>query len=199
MYFGKSSTGGARTLWEYITGSNKWVEPPEYRYLPLSGSRLTISTKPGVEYTIATNTNEWVTVANNKKYYHTDYLLRAGKDNFILAYRDDLILFMRMFDAFEYDQEFMDNVLNNPAKDFVVYEDLEGNDLDPPIQFWRVDDVSNPYYAHDREGDSMRWWDYSRINTETGMVEYLIARVDNDGYTELFFGEPIVKSEIEVI
>lgn len=198
MYFGKSSTGRARTLWEYLTGSNKWVDPPEYRYLPLSGSRLTITSKPGIEYSMGP-VKELVTVANGKKYYHTNYNLRAGKNNFYLAYRDDLILFMTPFDEFEYDQGFMDNVLKGQDKDFVIYEDSDGKELETPIQFWRVDDVSNPYYAHDQNGESYRWWDYSRINTVTGLTEYLIVVMDNDGYTTIDLGEVILSSEIEVI
>lgn len=118
-------------------------------------------------------------------YYHTDYLLkgvRSGVDHpvrFVLRIVEGDSLdklgqcqLLRTMDEFGEDREpeFEQNVLCSDSGIFEVDEDNDGNKLDPPIQYWRVDDVRDPYTAVCSKVDGNRvldttkikYWDYCR-------------------------------------
>ena len=137
-------------------------------------------------------------------------------------YNEDLITYLNRPEFFDPESGELTDVC------FVINHDKEGNELEDPQMFWRVDGFDSngnltldiPYEAQvtvlvDDDGNgtieddelehyNVRYWDYHRQYTdpdsEKEVVEYLHAEVDNDtGNITMFRGTEIHASQIFII
>lgn len=236
-----SADGKGRTLWEILTGANKKdMSPLELQYHnPLKaklGVTLSFEHDPdlsGINFVIE-KIGVYTTEVNGKKFYHTDYLLKGQTLDADRPIRlrlrlvpnedanNDLgcdVQVLRLMDQFGWDEGFYDNVLRADNGEFHVHEDANGNQLDPPAIYWRIEDVRDPYPARvtvltDDDGDgvvedeelehySVEYFDYSRLVTDEHGVEqtdYLwVEKNEETGYFQLYTGGTVHADHIFLI
>lgn len=217
-----SADGKGRTLWDIITGRNKKdLTPQEFKYFnPLEvrvGRVISfdhVEDLIGIHFTVL-RLAVYETIVNRQSYYHTDYFLRGLSNDQVqtgntkpiylrlrLIREDDAanelgctIQLLQLFDELAWNDDFHDSVLAADSKDIFIHNDANGEPLEVPDQFFRIDDVFDPYHAEvsvlddtDKDGEveecevqrsSVTYWDYHRT-TEDGQFEYLTVEMDNE-------------------
>ena len=192
----ESADGKGRTLWQILTGSNKKdMKPLELKYHnPLQakvGMNITFSHESdwqGVNFVIE-QIDVYQTEIGQKKFYHTDYVLKGVslKEDQPIRVRlrlepDDnsfnklgcKVQVLKMIDGFSWDEGFYNEVLCHESDEFVINN---GDDNDE-ARYARVDGVHDPYFATvtvliDTDGDgtvedeelehyNTEYWDYQR-------------------------------------
>jgi hypothetical protein len=183
----KSADGKGRTLFEMLTGQNKKdMTPQEFQFHnPLQakvGCSVSVSHEPdlaGYNFFVQTICVGETTIGG-KKFYHTDYNLKAtvvGQDKPIrlklrLIPDEDSsseighkIQVLRPYMEFGYkfaeENDFL-SVLADEEGVFKILADRDGNTFseeDQPM-YWRVDDVRDPYKCRvtilkDQDGDGL--------------------------------------------
>lgn len=200
--FGKSKDGRGRTIWDIITGANlKDLTPLELQYHnPLKAViGVSMSFEHDLQLSGINFFLEGIIVyekkIGNKKFHHTDYVLRGTTldhpkpvrlklrvipdEDADTGYRYELYL---LYDEFAWDQGFHDQVLGDVTKEFYVNLDDDGSVLDEKRVYWRINDVFDPYVARvtfmkdvDKDGEieeselersDVSYWDYSRITKD---------------------------------
>lgn len=229
----KSANGSGRTLWQRLTGQNVKDETSlELKsYNPIDakiGSCISFDHDlelRGKFFRILSIEN-YVTHIGSKDFDHTDYLLKHDETRLRLrvvptsneskGYRLELYSY---YDEVSWDQGFWD-ILESDSHDFLVNEDDNGNSLEVPLQYWRVNDAVEPYLSTktvmvDKNNDdkvddtevrkeSVNYWDYSRETvdslTQLPVVEYILVEMNNDTkYFSLYRGRKIDNFQLSVI
>lgn len=232
----QSADGKGRTLWQILTGANKKdMTPLELQYHNPLKAKLGVTLSfefedlNGINFVVE-KIAVYKTVCNNKNFYHTDYLLKGvtlESDRPIrlrlrLVPNEDTsnelgcdVQVLRLMDEFEWNADFYNNVLSAENGEFHI------DDVDPPLIYWRCDDVrSNPYHARvtllsDDDGNGIvddneldhydiEYFDYSRIaiNQDTNVeeLEYLwVEKNDRTGYFTIFRGGKVHPDHIFII
>ena len=234
-----SADGRGRTLYEILTGRNKRdMRPLELQYHnPLEakvGCTISFEHEPeisGINFVIE-GIVVYKTRVRNKDFFHTDYLLKGNSldvdapvrlrlrliaDETVENTLGHRIQLLYPYCEMEYDKDFHENVLGDPTGEFHVNQDDEGNELEEPRKYWRVEDVLDPYKARvttlkDADGNgtieddelehsNITYWDYHR-NTEVDgqeVREFLTIEMTNDtGYFRFFRGTEVLASQISV-
>lgn len=174
-------------------------------------------------------------VEPRKVFWHTDYLLKGispnadkpirlrlrlvTNENSFNKYGSDLQV-LYLMDEFVWDENFYNDVLCAENKEFHIDKDRDGTPYDPPLVYWRVEDVSEPYKAKvttlkDDNGDgrvgeteleieNTTYWDYHRNKTDDDGnvlgVEFLWVEMDNvSKYFMLYTGVDISTEQFQVI
>lgn len=235
-----SANGRGRTLYEILTGQNrKDMRPLELQYHnPLAarvGGTVSFDHEPSI-----TNINfviegitVYKTVIRKKSFYHTDYELkgisldhsnpvrlrmRLIPDENIANQIGHRVQILYLYDQMEYNEGFHKNTLGDPSGEIRINQDDEGNELQEPRKYWRIEDVIDPYEARvtvlrDTDGDGtiedeelehfdVTYWDYHR-NTEspeTGeYTEFLTVEMNKDsGYFNFLRGTEVLASQVTV-
>jgi hypothetical protein len=237
-----SANGRGRTLYEILMGLNKRdMRPLELQYHnPLGakvGCTVAFEHEPeiaGINFVVE-SISVYKTMIRSKAFFHTDYHLKGVSLDSTAPVRLRLRLIadenvenglghrvqlLYLYDKCEYNKELHEVVLADPSGEFWVQKDDDGNDLAKPRQYWRVEDVLDPYNARltvlkDVDGDGtiedeelehkdVVYWDYSRLteNPLTGTVdltEFLTVEMDKkDGYFIFLRGTEVLPSQISV-
>lgn len=243
-----SADGKGRTLFQILLGKNKRdLRPLELQYHNPLGAKVGNCVSFNHEEGIA-GVNFFVekiavyeTRVHGKKFYHTDYLLRGQTLDMDHPIRlrlrlmpDDSatnqlgckVLVMYLYHEQGWDEGLFE-VLNDPMGEFHVNQDDDGNDLEEPWKYWRIEDVKDPYHARvtllsDTDGDGtvedeelerlqVTYWDFARDTydeQEVQFTEYLTIELDEtvvvgeDGpsrYFTFFRGTEVDPEQIMVI
>lgn len=235
-----SANGKGRTVWEIIMGRNiKDMTPLELQY------HNPLQAVVGVSVSFAHDINlsginffleaidVYETKVGKKKFYFTDYLLKgvtlSEKKPVRLRLRitpDSDVetgfryqIYKRYFEM-EWDQSFHDDVLNSGSGIFEVNQDDDGNELEQPLSYSRIGNVTDPYQARktgmkdennsgsidddELEHSKVTYWDYSRETTnpetEQKFMEYLdIEMDDKTKYFTFYRGTDILAYQITVV
>jgi hypothetical protein len=169
-----------RTIFEILSGRNKPDNTPlELKhYNPLTakvGCTISIDNDPALSgtYPVIEKICVYETTVNNKKFYHTDYCLKAvtlsqSQPIFVkLRVIPDSNTFnklgcklqlLSLYTEMGWDKDFHDAVLNNGTGILDVNQDDEGNPLETPRRYWRCEGVTDPYHCQvtvlsDKDGD----------------------------------------------
>lgn len=236
-----SANGRGRTLYEILTGRNKKDSRPlELQYHnPLAlriGSTVSFEHEPliaSINFVV-----EAITVYQTKiqaaSFYHTDYHLKGislDQDQPI-RYRMRLIQdenvenqlghrlqLLRLTDEMQYDKNFHEVVLADPSGEFYIKENEQGEVLENPRTYWRVEDVLDPYNAlttllRDADGNGtieddelvkkeVVYWDFSRLTddplTSIEFTEFLTIEMDKEtGLFKFFVGQEVLPSQVAI-
>lgn len=230
-----------RTLWQMLKDRKKG--PPKALELqfrnPLAakvGQHVSFTDNPtfeGIDFRID-SIAVYDTKVGPNKFWHTDYNLRGLSIHESRPVRVKLRLIededevnelgckvqvLYLYDQMEWDEEFHDAVLGSESGQFWVNVDDDGQPLDEPRTYWRVDDVLDAYRAEvttlkdeDKDGtveqeelkhDGMTYWDYWReIESESGRkhLEYLTVEMDDrTRYFTFFRGREVGSHQIFVL
>lgn len=234
-----SANGKGRTIWEIVSGQNrKDMTPLELQYHnPLKASvgvSMSFDHDPnlsGINFFL-----EGINVYNTKpgkKIFHTDYVLRGRT----LSAPKPIRLRLRvtpdedadtghtyqlffLYNEMGWDEAFHDNVLGDPEAIIDVNHDDDGNELEKPRRYWRIDDVKQPYKAHlttmkdadnngsieddELETSKICYWDYHREKTDDETqeksIEYLFIEMDlGTKYFTFLRGTDIQPFQVSVI
>ena len=164
------------------------------------------------------------TEVDRKKFYHTDYhlkgmsldtegyirmRLRITPDENVTGEMGQRIQLLYLYDEKGWDEDLYDMLCENGDYDesyddegtvsFKVDYDDEGNELEEPRQYWRIENVPDPYNSNctliaDLDGDGtieddelerfpITSWDFSRLTddeNEQEITEYLTVEMDDD-------------------
>lgn len=235
-----SANGKGRTVWEIIMGLNvKDMTPLELQYHnPLKAS-IGVSVSFAHDINLSGNNffleaiEVYETKIGKKKFYATDYLLKAVTLSETKPIRLRLRItpdpdaetghryqLYKLYQEMEWDQSFYDGVLNSGSGDFLINNDDDGNELEKPLQYFRVGNVIDPYCAKktamkdenksgtidddELEHSKVTYWDYSRELvdpvTEQKSIEYLDVEMDDaTKYFTFYRGADILAYQITVI
>lgn len=234
-----SLDGKGRTVWQMLTGQNKKdMTPLELKYhnplkAVVGSTRISFEDKPDLvdsklDRPIAfavEGIRVYDTRFGNRHFYHTDYVLRGVQSGNttpirlilrIVEGKDTLnkmgeLQMLRIMDEFGEDREpeFEAAVLRADTGIFQVDKGHDGQPLEIPVQYWRVDDVRDPYEVtcttledtdgngrlddNELETDQAIYWDYHRgmvgQNGEDLGKEYLWVEKRNHFFTILVGSE----------
>lgn len=223
----------SKTLWQILTEKPKEVQSAELSYYnPLKskiGKFITLAEFDGINFVID-QIICYNTKIGNKEFKHTDYILRGLdntgntvykrlrliKDNSVNEFACSVQV-LDQYDQFEWDKEFEDNVLLDSSGEFHIDRTPDGQNLDPPLIYWRVEDCKKAYNARkvilvdkdnngvieekELEKENITYWDYNRIaKDKNDQKEYLwVEKNDKNGWFTLFKGEEINSKSIFVI
>lgn len=214
-----------RTLWEILTGKNQRdLTPIELQYHNPLGAKVgnTITLDHEVDLRdinfVIEKMSVYETKVNGKKFFHTDYhlkgitlemdrplrfRLRLIPDEDAMNSLGCQVQLLHHYDEMEWDKDFHDMVLCSESCEFEVNYDDEGNELEHPRRYWRVENVFDPYNARvtilkDDDGDGtvedeelerldIRYWDYHRDTEDESNQEYReFLTVEMDAKTRYF-------------
>jgi len=235
-----SVDGNGRSLFEILTGRNKRdMTPLELQYHnPLEakvGCTVSFEHEPdiqGINFVIE-KISVYETRIGTKKFYHTDYhlkgisldvdtyirmRLRVIPDENVTNELGCKVQLLYLYHEMSWDEPFYEEVLGDPTGEFWVNHDDDGNELEEPRKYWRVEDVRDPYTArltilHDTDGDgtidddelehfTMIYWDYSRLTddeNEQEITEFLTIEMEEETKWFTFLrGTDILPSQIIV-
>jgi len=233
-----SANGRSRTLFEVLAGRNqKDMRPLELQYHnPLEakvGCTVTFEHEPeiaGIKFVVE-SISVYKTRIGSKDFFHTDYHLKG-----ISLYHDDPVCLrlrllsddkadngmrvqkLYLHNEMEYDETFYKDRLGDPSGEIKLTEDDEGNALEEPYKYWRVEDVIDPYNSRltvlrDVDGDGtiddeelehkdVIYWEYSRLTDDVAgneITEFLTVEMDKStGYFRLLCGTSVMPSQISV-
>jgi hypothetical protein len=231
-------TDRGRTLFDILTGRNQRdMRPLELQYHnPLEakvGCTVAFEHEPeisGINFVIE-KISVYKTTVGSKDFFHTDYHLKGISVDHDSTVRLRLrlisdeksengqrIQLLYLYDQFEFDKDFHDNNLGDPTGELHVTQDDEGNDLDEPRKYWRVEDVLDPYKSRltilrdidgngtiedeELEHKDVTYWDYSRNTDDSAgneITEYLTVEMDTKtGYFDFLRGTDVLSSQISV-
>lgn len=234
-----SQDGKGRTLWQRVWGLNvKDTTSQELKcFNPLKVKiKSTVSIDDlefrGISFLVEA-IEAYETTANGRKFPHTDYLLKgismSEKEPVRLRVRCTpnkdaasgyQVEVYRHYDEFKWDEGFYENVLKAENNEFHVEQDDNGNQLEEPSIYWRVNGAEDPYCAvksamkdenkddqiqeSEIEKTNVSFWDYSREtdNSETKQtfLEYILVEMDdNTKYFTLYRGRQIEGTQLSVI
>lgn len=229
-----------RTLFEILTGKNKRdLRPLELQYHnPLEakvGCTVAIDhdeRTSGVNFVID-RISVYETKIKEKKFYHTDYHLKGvtlDRDRPLrlrlrLIPDDDAtnklgskLQLLHLYDEMEYDQGLYEHVLNGGSGVFDVNYDDDGNELEVPRRYWRVEDVLDPWHARvtvlrDADGNGKideselerfdaTYWDYHRDTHDVNNVKFVesltVEMNDKSRYFLFLRGREIGAFQVQV-
>lgn len=236
----KSADGRGRTLWELLTKRNQGdMRPLELQYHnPLSakvGCTISFDHEPeisGINFVVE-KISVYETKIGVKKFYHTDYHLKGVSLEQDAPVRSRLrlipdeetpdklghkIQLLDLYHEMTFDKAFVETTLADPTGEFHVLQDDEGNPLEIPRKYWRVEDVLDPYHAKvtilkDVDGDGtveenelehelVTYYDYSRLTEDEAggeVIEFLTIEMNEDtGYLTFLRGKDILPSQVTV-
>lgn len=235
-----SAKSKGKTIWEIISEKfNRDITPLEFQYHnPLSakvGNTMSFSNLPeyeGINFVIE-KISVPETRIGDKKFYHTDYILKGISLDMDYPLRIRLrvipdensfnklgcrLQLLKVCDEFEFDEGFY-SVVTDPCKEFSINQDDQGNELELPLIYRRVEDVADPYHARvtvlcDKDNDgtvdkeeldryNITYWDYHRqyIDQDSQTkVDFLNVEMnDKSRYFTLMRGFEVDPSQIMVI
>jgi hypothetical protein len=173
------------------------------------------------------------TKIRHSDFFHTDYhlkgisldhdapvrlRLRLIPDENVEHQLGHRVQLLYLYHEMEHDPAFLKDVLGDPTGEFWVNQDDQGNELEEPRKYWRVEDVLDPYNARltvltDVDGDGtieddelehrdMVYWDYSRMTDDPNgqeITEFLTVEMDKDtGYFKFLRGTEVLPSQITI-
>ena len=242
----KSADGYGRTLWQKLMGSNvkdetsieiRDVKPEPGEEAPAKPQKMVcnpLNAKisaivsigyegeyKGLDFKIEA-IEVYTDHVGTKNFSHADYILRNDDKKLRLrVYKkptgDLKCELYKDYDEMGWDQGFWD-VLNHDSHEFEVNEDDNGNRLDTPNVYWRVNGAVDPYQAtkqvlKDVDGDGkvsdkevsnveVNYWDYSRETDVNGVfnLEFMLVEMNSDTkYFNLYRGKEIKAFQLTVI
>lgn len=234
-----SGDGKGRTLFQRLFGLNKkdMTSKETKCYNPLNakiGSTMSFDDMEfrGINFLIE-SIEAYITTAAGKEFPHTDYCLKGidqsqdkplrlrlrvspNKDN-AKGYQLELY---RPYDEMKWDEGFYTNVLQAENHEFHIEQDDNGNQLDEPSIYWRVNGAEDPYSAvktimkdsnndgkieeSEMDKEHVSYWDYSRETTNTdtqlSFLEYILVEMDDETkYFTLYRGRQMDAFQLSVI
>lgn len=236
-----SKDGKGRSLWDILTGRNKKdMTPLELQYHNPLGAKIgnTMAFDHEAEISginfVVERISVYETRQGGRKDYHTDYHLKGISLDMDRPVRFRLRLvpdtdahnkigcevqLLYHYHEMEWDEGFHDGVLGDTSGEFHVTQDDEGNSLESPRKYWRVDEVTRPYDARvttlaDSNGDGtvdegelhhndVQYWDYARLtDNDSGQEfkEYLVVEMNKaTKYFTFLRGHVIEAFQVTVI
>ena len=224
-----------RTLFEILTGRNP-AKPLELQYHnPLQakvGCTVAFEHEPdiaGINFVVE-GISVYDTKVGSQNFYHTDYQLKGISLDHSAPVRQRLRLIiddnasggqrlqlLYLYHEMEYNED-LRKILGDPTGEFPVNEDDEGNALEEPRKYWRVEDVLDPYNARvtvlrDVDGDGkiddeelerkdVVYWDFSRMTDDAAgneIKEFLTIEMDKGtGYFKFLRGTEVLPTQIQL-
>lgn len=236
-----SADGRGRTLWEILAGLNQRdMRPLEFQYHnPLQakvGCTCCFDHEPqisGINFVIE-RILVYHTRVGPKSFFHTDYdlkgtsldhdapvrlRLRLIRDENVEDQLGHRVQVLYLYHEMEYNEDLHRSTLADPTGEFHVNHDDEGNELEEPRKYWRIEDVTDPYKARqtvlrDTDGDgtiedeelehsSVTYWDFHRStddpDTNSEFTEFLTIEMDDtSGYFTFLRGREVLSSQITI-
>jgi len=230
--------GRGRTLFEILTGRNQRdMKPLELQYHnPLEakvGCTIAFEHEPdiaGINFVVE-SISVYKTKIASKDFFHTDYHLKGISLDHDAPVRlrlrllsDDKadngmrVQLLHLYDEMEYDETFHKDRLGDPSGEIHITQDDEGNVLEEPRKYWRVEDVIDPFKSRltvlrDTDGDGtiedeelehkdVIYWEYSRLTDDSAgneITEFLTVEMDKEtGYFIFLRGTSVISSQISV-
>jgi len=225
-----------RTLFEILTGRNyRDMNPLLLKYHnPIQakiGCTIAFEHEPeisGINFVVE-DISVYKTSVGSKDFFHTDYHLTGislDHDPVCLRLRlfsDDesdngiRVQLLYLYNEMEYDEKFHKDRLGNPIGEIHVTQDDEGNTLEEPRKYWRVEDVIDPYNSslillrdivdgtiddEELERKDVVYWEYYRLTDDAAgneITEFLTVEMDKStGHFMFFRGTSVISSQISV-